>query len=215
MASQPSGDGPSSSRSSSRRHRRSSQSDDKSKDKSSSAGNFKVQGSAFNVKGLPIVRNIPYQHSELSVFPEKYCGAYMFGENFGNDIDKERYYQKNKSHAWAIVTCTKQKSDPVLFAKTKENPFKSKNPVVCTTPISALWQSACGRYVLFPKPTYSLPNDEEEAKKDWYPTMDMVEYLTKNSDDHKYNIRNGKFFKFSCSSIRTQYIITQIYKHIA
>jgi hypothetical protein len=147
------------------------------------------------VKGLPIVRNIPYDETKLASFPANYCGAYMFGEDFGTDADQERYYQEHKDSAWAIVTCCKQKSDPVIFKKTGTNPFKLGKPVACTTPISSIWQSECGRFVLFPKSNYSLPCDEAEAKKNWFPKLDWVEYLTMASADTKYNIRNGKFSK--------------------
>jgi hypothetical protein len=180
------------------RHRKAA--DDSEKDQQSLPSSSKSTppaGGAFNTRGLPIVKNIPYQHCQLQTLPGKMCGSYMFEEDLDDHFDKEKYYQKNKKHAWAIVIGTSHKSDPGVFAKTGNCPWRSSNPATYNMPISSLWQSACGRFVLCPKSSYSLPCVESVAKKDWFPSKTWIEYMTKNVADEKYNIRNGKFSIFS------------------
>jgi hypothetical protein len=58
--------------------------------------------------------------------------------------------------------------------------------------VSALWQSTDGRFVLYPKTTYVLPVDEEDAIANWFLSMKWHEFLTMKSSKSKYNIRNSE-----------------------
>jgi hypothetical protein len=183
-------------RSSSRNHKKNkkydseNETDDDRRHREDAAVPSGHKSGAFDVHGLPIVERIPYLESLLLSVPGKH-GQYMFREHLGPEFDKEEYYNNNKKRAWSIITSTKTKSEHALFGETGAVAFKT-NPVLCQTPISSIWQSPCGRFVLFPKGGYVLPDDEDVAKLDWFPSVDWMEYLTTESSDSKYNIRNGE-----------------------
>jgi hypothetical protein len=154
-----------------------------------------LKKSAFKSDGVTAeISKHPIDPKVSRIYPGKTCGRYMFREHLPEGFEKEAYYAANRKHAWSIVYSSTQRSNVLDFAKTGNiNQHKTAKPARHQTAISAAWQSVCGRFLLYPKANYFLPQEEKNAMLHWFPSNEWQEYLTVQASDEKYNVRNGEF----------------------
>jgi hypothetical protein len=93
-------------------------------------------------------------------------------------------------------------------------PDDAARAVVYKTPISSMWQSACGRFVLYPPDEddengfgFDLDKDELDYLGIWLPSHDWNEFYCRASvPGKKFNFRNRKY-SFIHPSISMPYLI--------
>jgi hypothetical protein len=141
------------------------------------------------VSTFPIIPNrvVPPRWSE--VYP--YLGQYYFGNELGCDVSKMFCRAEKK---WAVVGVLCLKTQPGIF----EFPETSTIGRKCKSPISVMWLSRCGEYVLYPKyfQGFKLDTAENDYQDWWVPkaTANWDEFYTHSaSEGAKYCYQNRKY----------------------
>jgi hypothetical protein len=158
--------------------------------------------------GKPIIGNRPRPIRTMTM--PKFLGAYFFGDTvhlpigFGPQQLKE-YYGRNADVAWCIVGSVDVETVPKQF----ELPEEAKESRLFKTPASSMWQSTCGRYILYPPEDgpdgftgFPVDSTETDFIEMWLPKKDWTEYYTRSSlPGVKYNYRNRKYNQFPIYSL--------------
>ncbi|XP_047139530.1 uncharacterized protein LOC101236825 [Hydra vulgaris] len=166
---------------------------------------------AFDSDGKPIVPSRPLVKRILANDPKRFCGKYMLKEMIGDNFNCDAHYERNKKHAWAVVNSSNIIPVPSEYNGKPEN-LRSSAATFYTTPISSIWQSECGNFILFPPDdAYTFTTIEKFHIKDWFPRINFKEYLCYPSSSTKFNIRNPtnwKQFMGDCKKILMRRVLS-------
>jgi hypothetical protein len=149
----------------------------------------------FDTKGRPIIKRRPVPVRLVKA--PKFLGSYFFGDAAHRPLafNEEKYYEENQDRLWCVIATVDVQTQPGV--KTLPESTLKTLTKVFKTPASALWQSECGRYMLYPFDDkfkfngFPFDDDDTESRKWVMPSCEWQEYYCVPAvAGKKFNCRN-------------------------
>jgi hypothetical protein len=129
--------------------------------------------------------------------PAQYNGEYYFGDSASGNYAMANLWSDNPTNRWAVVGTY---DPPICVPGVLQPDLKCfPEPQKFMTPISSMWLSRCGRYILHPDeqdpfPASDIAFGEDHFFGKWLPQNTWKEYYTYAATTRfRYCYNNRKF----------------------